>query len=102
MRQHKSEFNKITDARKSVADTYAILETSFRRNMANVGFLTTLPRFGVEIILALSLGFVLVINSSPGNLNLMDLLYLGMLHCVLFQWFNKVTTASHLHQATQC
>ena len=61
----------------SVADTYAVLETSFRKNMANVGFLTTLPRFGVEIVLALSLGFVLVINSNPGNMNLMDFIVFG-------------------------
>ena len=45
--------------------------------MANVGFLTTLPRFGVEIVLALSLGFVLVINSNPGNMNLMDFIVFG-------------------------
>ena len=61
----------------SVADSYAALETSYRRNMANVGFLTSLPRFGVEILLALSLGFVLLINNSLGSLNLVDILVFG-------------------------
>ena len=62
---------------KSVIDSYSELETDFRKNMANVGFLTTLPRFGIEIILAISLGFLILVNSKSGNMDLIDFIVFG-------------------------
>lgn len=61
----------------NVINNYSNLETEFRRNMANVGFLTSLPRFGVEIILAFCLGLVLLFGSSSNDFDPMTIVVFG-------------------------
>ena len=62
---------------QEIASRYSALETNYRKNLAIIGFLATLPKYGVEIILALSLGLLLVLNSTSESLDLMGFIALG-------------------------